>query len=370
MSTQYCKLIMVTANNNNKYYEMNSDGNTIDITFGRIEGGAQKTSKPHSNWDRIYKSKIKKGYKDVTPTADLVLKVNKKNTKKKTHPFIDAMMSYRDKRVNTKYSVSSSQVTDSQKKEAQDIINELKSSSDDPKKEVVNSLLLDLYTVIPRKMKNTKDHLYPLVTIPDLLKEEQDNLDSISSVIVESSELNIDIDQFNDMTPVDYLLKQLMTSKTHHDVYRIDSNEENNKFNKWMSGQDNKDIKYLIHGTRCSSVIPILETGLQIRPSGNFAFSGKAYGDGNYFSEVVQKSLNYTGYDKDRVLFIYEVHVGNPFIYKGWFRGNSFDLNYDELRSRNFDSTYVTAGNGLLNSEIITYKEQQCRLTGVIWCRN
>ena len=138
-------------------------------------------------------------------------------------------------------------------------------------------------------------------------------------------------------------------------------------FESWMKKQKNKSTRILIHGTRCTSVIPILEIGLKIRPTGNFQFSGKAYGDGNYFSEHMHKSLNYTGYDADKVILVYEVHTGNPFTYDGWFRGNSFPLNYKELSKRGYDSTYVKAGNGLMNSEIIAYNEEQARIKFIIW---
>lgn len=37
------------------------------------------------------------------------------------------------------------------------------------------------------------------------------------------------------------------------------------------------------------------------------------------------------------------------------------------ISNRDFDSTHVNAGNGLLNSEIIVYKEEQCRLKYIIW---
>ena len=366
--TKYCKLIMVTENNNNKYYEMQSDGTTISIKFGRIQGGAQTTSKPHSHWDKIYKSKIKKGYKDVTPTAPTIIK---SKTSKKSHPFLDRMMNYRNDRVSSTYMVSANDVTDSQKTEAQNIITELTETKIKTKKqqEKTNKLLLDLYTIIPRKMRDTRDHLFPSINDMSLLiQTEQDNLDSISSVVIEANEIGIDItDKFENESNIKYLVDQL-TQRTHK-VHQIKCNKEDTKFTNWMDNQDNKDTKYLIHGTRCSSVIPIIETGLQIRPSGNFHFAGKVYGNGNYFSEVVQKSLNYTGYDKDKILLVYEVHVGNPFIYEGWYRAGktSQALEYDALKKNGYDSTYVKAGDGLLNSEIIAYKEQQSRLSGVIW---
>ena len=58
-----------------------------------------------------------------------------------------------------------------------------------------------------------------------------------------------------------------------------------------------------------------------------------------------------------------------PFIYDGWYKGNSFTLCYGELQKRGFDSTYVKAGNGLLNSEIIAYNEEQYRIKYIIWLK-
>jgi poly [ADP-ribose] polymerase len=167
---------------------------------------------------------------------------------------------------------------------------------------------------------------------------------------------------------IEYLVKQL-TGKKIEAIFDVNKPAEDANFNKWMDKQKNKTTSTLIHGTKCTSVIPILEIGLKIRPAGNFQFSGKAYGDGNYFSEKTDKSLGYVGHDKDMVLLVYEVHTGNPFTYDGWYRGNSFSLNYKELSSRGYDSTYVKAGNGLLNSEIICYKEEQNRIKHIIWLK-
>ena len=80
----------------------------------------------------------------------------------------------------------------------------------------------------------------------------------------------------------------------------------------------------------------------------------------------MSKSLNYTGYDKDKFILVYEVKVGEPFVYDGWWRGNSFTLNRENLKERGFDSTFVKAGNGLLNSEIIVYTENQYKIKYLI----
>jgi poly [ADP-ribose] polymerase len=171
---------------------------------------------------------------------------------------------------------------------------------------------------------------------------------------------------------IQYLLDQstYYTSKKlrelNIDVFKIVNEKEDKVYHKKKEVLPVKDSRFLIHGTRNSSVLSIFEQGLKIRPSGNFHFAGKVYGNGNYYSETVAKSLNYTGNDKDKVLLVYEVLIGNPFVYSGWYRGNSFELSETELLKRGFHSTFVEAGNGLLNSEIIIYNEQQQRLAYLI----
>ena len=58
---------MVTAANNNKFYEMQENGdNTFTVYYGRI--GANKTTRTYSihQWDKKYKEKIRKGYRDLS----------------------------------------------------------------------------------------------------------------------------------------------------------------------------------------------------------------------------------------------------------------------------------------------------------------
>jgi len=252
----------------------------------------------------------------------------------------------------------------------------------------INSKLLELYMVIPRYMGKVQNYLLPNIDLDKTLQQEQDNLDAMSFQVAmgkpSSKEdnvkqnresktlldvLGIKMKEIKSNSDLDYLTKQLSRNKIEA-IYEVEKEEHNNIFDKWMDGQKNKETRFLLHGTRCTSVIPIIEQGLKIRPQGNYQFSGKVYGEGSYFSEVTSKSLNYTGYDSDKVLLVFEVHVGNPYIYNGWYNGNSFILNYDELQKRGFDSTYVKAGNGLLNSEVIVYKETQYSIRYIIWLKS
>jgi poly [ADP-ribose] polymerase len=306
------------------------------------------------------------------------------------------MNNYMNNLVRDTYSVKADAVSQAQVDEAQNLINKLQALDPDKNQKKINTLLLELYTTIPRHMKDTRKEVLPHIDFKEAMLQEQDNLDAMAAkvhlikkekakktpkksttkkeVVSLLDRLGVKMVEGKPTKEIKYLLKQIDKADGYRSrgvklkgILSVDKETEEEVFEEWMSGQKNKQTKYLIHGTRCTSVIPIIEQGLKIRPSGNFQFSGKAYGDGNYFSEVVEKSLGYVGYDSDKVLLVYEVHTGKPFVYDGWYRGNSFSLNYKELQKRGYDSTYVKAGNGILNSEIIAYNEEQCRLKHTPW---
>lgn len=59
-------LVMVTANNNNKTYYMQPEGDFFRVEFGRVGASRQTRRYPISQWNKKYSEKIGKGYKDVT----------------------------------------------------------------------------------------------------------------------------------------------------------------------------------------------------------------------------------------------------------------------------------------------------------------
>ena len=403
MNKQYCMLRMVTTGNNNKYYEMTWNGGPMfSVKYGRIESGAQSATYPYSMWNTKYNEKVKKGYTDVTDlvTVDVVKDVKAdvplEDVKERlVNDFLVLMKRYTDKLVSTTYSVKAEAVSQKQVDAAQKIIDDLNALvssltkagfiTHEPK---INGMLVELYTIIPRRMGHVAHYILPNIDIDKTLFKEQDNLDAMAAQVslikpVSSKKakaeakktqtlldkLGITMAEAKVYKEIDYLLKQSHGRKVHA-IFEVNKPAEDTAFDGWTAKQKDKSTRVLIHGTRCTSVIPILEIGLKIRPTGgNFQFSGKAYGDGNYFSEHMQKSLGYTGGDPDKVILVYEVHTGNPFVYDGWYRGNSFPLTYPELQKRGFDSTFVKAGHGLLNSEIIAYNEQQNRIKYIIWLK-
>lgn len=53
-------LLMVTRNNNNKYYKMIPHGDIFEVEYGRVGATCQHASYSMSQWDKKYKEKIKK----------------------------------------------------------------------------------------------------------------------------------------------------------------------------------------------------------------------------------------------------------------------------------------------------------------------
>lgn len=392
--SKYAYLVMVTADNNNKYYEMKEQNGMLVVTYGRIKSTSQNATYSVSMWNSKYNEKIRKGYKDVTHTKQITVEDTKpaspaeleKIKDQKVQLFLDLMKKYTDGLVSKTYTVKAQDVTKAQVDNAQGFITKLMKTN---KKDIteINNLLLQLYMEIPRRMGNVKDYLLPNINLEKVLEQEQDNLDAMASQVAMITPkkdtkvkvkkekktlldiLGITMKETNPPAEVKYLIDQLK-GKSIAGFFEVSKDEHDTVFRNWMAKQSNKETRILIHGTRCSSVIPIIEQGLKIRPSGNYQFSGKVYGEGNYFSETCSKSLGYTGYDNDKILLVYEVHVGKPFVYEGWYKGNSFTLNYKNLQERGFDSTFVKAGNGLLNTEIIAYKEEQCHLKYIIHIKN
>lgn len=53
-------LVMVTTNNNNKYYRMIPHGDTFEAEYGRVGASCQHASYSMSQWNKKYNEKIKK----------------------------------------------------------------------------------------------------------------------------------------------------------------------------------------------------------------------------------------------------------------------------------------------------------------------
>jgi poly [ADP-ribose] polymerase len=160
MSKRVAKLIMVTAANNNKFYDMveNDDG-SISIDFGRVGVTSTKLTYPlgKKKWESLYNEKVKKGYIDQTSLRV----VSQPGAKFAVIPDTKVhLQGFANQSVQDNYTVTSEVVTQAQIDTAQLILDKLVSLlfPGSPTKQI-NDALLNLYGVIPRRMSHVQKHL-------------------------------------------------------------------------------------------------------------------------------------------------------------------------------------------------------------------
>jgi poly [ADP-ribose] polymerase len=275
--------------------------------------------------------------------------------------------------------------SDFQIKEAQKIINHITTLGTVNK---INKNLMELYKVIPRRMTNVRDFLITDISEKGkFITTEQAALDSMdSSNIIHETDilkgLGVGFKEVTNHKQMEDLLYPTMEKKYAyggsreakiHKVYAIHDAHRTHIQEEWVDKQTDKSCQLLIHGTRNPNIFSILKSGLLIRPS-NAHFSGAVYGDGVYHSAHSAKSLGYTGYDKDKLFLIQNVHMGNHYTYSGYYRDGKdisrSEMNYKSLRNKGkYDSLYVEAGDGLLNSEYIVYNKEQTNTQFLVWMK-
>lgn len=368
-------LIYVDPSNSNKYYNMELNGSTISVEYGRVGSTKVTMSYPQSKWNSLLNSKLKKGYTDITELKKDVQVVIKESDNKDFNEFFDTFKRYTGNFVRSNYSVEA--CTSVQIKAAQEVINDLNNITilDD-----FNKRLVELFKIIPRRMNNVKDHiLYNINDKNRLITREQDSLDgmnSLNTINVSNpfEELNIDFRIVDLPKEVIDLYNYGNNGRFKiYKCYEIVDKTNIDDYNNWLDKQTNKHTQLLIHGTRNPNVFNILKSGLLIRPSNAAVISGAAYGDGVYHSAHTAKSLGYTGGDPDKIFFIQQVHMGTPYIYEGWYRDgkaiNRNQMNYNGLKQLGYDSLYVQPGDNLLNSEYIVYTERQTITKYLLWLK-
>ena len=154
---EYKYLVMVTTNNNNKYYEMIPSGDSFTVKYGRVGASAQVRTYPAGQFNSKYNEKIRKGYVDQTELRKDLVKVETKEQKEKylpieeksTRELIKFLQEVARQKIAENYTVSSESVTQAMIDEAQMVLNRIANESD---KDNFNKELLNLFNILPRKM--------------------------------------------------------------------------------------------------------------------------------------------------------------------------------------------------------------------------
>lgn len=390
-------LIMVTAENNNKYYNCFPEGDNFRVEYGRVNSTKTITNYPMSKWESQISSKIKKGYKDVTDLKTaLVEEIKTDGTKYKdienesVRRIIEKLRSLARDTVKKNYSVSSASVTEEMVYEAQLVINNLISIKSVNK---FNDELLKLFEIIPRKMDNVRSYLIKSIDeIDKVISREQDLLDIMRGQIVtkstatENKAKEIDnsgitiLDEMGitmrECTPEEINeIKDCMKESSYHfsRAWRVDNISTRKKYEEFIKAYNIKNTKLLFHGSRTENWFSILKTGLKIRPA-NAVWIGAIFGFGSYFSPKCQKSIGYTslggsywagGKDNVAYMALFDTAYGKPYnVYN--FDSKYYSMSFDKLPA-GCNCLHAHAGNGMLrNDEIVYYKTEQMTIKYLI----
>lgn len=381
--------------NNNKYYDMYDLGDgTFIVFFGRVGADPQIESYPISKWDSKIREKLsdRKGYRDITH-----LRLESKPHKgfadisdSLVSSLVADLQRFANNLIEQTYLVGAGAVTMAMIAEAQRLIDELLfytngTNIDDGRYiRSVNQILTSLYTAIPRKMKNVRDHLVEVRddrVLQRMIANEQDNLDTMSgqvkNAIAEKDNVDdkhtlldaIGIQIFNVKPETnDYIRKKLgEESGKFRKAFRIINKRTQERFDNWLESAKNRSVDDFWHGSRNQNWWSILGTGLMLRPT-NAVITGKMFGYGLYFADRARKSIGYTslsgsywarGNENRAYLALFSVHTGNMYAIDR-HRSEFNTYTHSHLRKNgDYDSLYAKAGADLRNPELIVYKEEQ-----------
>ena len=395
-------LIMVTVNNNNKIYRMIPHGDTFEVEYGRIGAGMQHASYSISQWNKKYNEKIRKGYVDQTHLVQDLIKEEKPKTKdgykeienKVIAEIVQRLQDMAHKKIQANYKVSSQQVTQAMVDEAQKVIDKLMSKNN---VEEFNETLLELFTVIPRKMGNVNDYISKSKDdFARILKDEQDLLDVMAGQVITHTvqdEPDNDVEDkqetileamglvFEETTDEDVaMIKSLLgdCKDKFYKAWRVRNIKTQKRFDNFVEKENIKKTKLLWHGSRNENWWSIINTGLVLRPT-NAVITGKMFGYGIYYAPKARKSLGYTslsgsywarGNSNSAFMAIMDVAYGKPYDVHS-FDSKYYDFNYEKLQKTcpGANCLHAHAGSMLRNDEIIVYKEDQCTIKYLVELR-
>ncbi len=394
------KLIMVTEMNNNKYYNMvdNGDG-TMTVTYGRV--GKNPTTMKYDiyEWDRIYRQKTGKGYKDVTDLYRQQASTGKyKAMDDDEIETLITQLQNKSRQFTGKYYDNSVTVTQEMLIEAQDILNDAalcvgKNTAGNLND--FNKYLLKLFSTLPRMMGDVRSSLCSTgepKEMQHILQREQDLIDNLKAQAVTArQQLTVADDKTicdalgivvskcssDDMKIITDNLVDLDSRYKLNRAWVVRNNARDEGFDEYLKNNglknNNKNVKTYWHGTGTENVFSIMATALQLNPS-NAKITGKMFGNGIYSAPKAKKSLGYTslagsywkgGSDDRGYMFLNAVITGNTLdVYDNNEIHNGiriYNLDGDSFSSKlsEYHSVYAHAGSALRNDEVIVYNQNQ-----------
>lgn len=388
-------LVMVNPDyNNNKFYQMIPiNDSSWKAVYGRIgqDSGAnvpkEKIYPAYMFWIK-YQEKIKKGYMDQSKIhrdsgKKVVYKKSYKPIPEKiVNNLMERLMQWSEQCIKENYTIEVKDVTEEMIREGRILLSTLSAIKE---KDVFNSVLIELFHVIPRKMEIVNNYIACSEKDFDkILQRELQLLDIMETQVLHQKNLTVS-NSLSEQTVLEKFGLEVheATDKQFHEVlrhlnngmhckvkkvYHVVNKRTQSSFDAYLAVNNRPKVKLLWHGSKNENWFSILEKGLLLKP--NAAITGKMFGNGIYFAPSARKSWNYTS-SKDAIynncssstaiMALYATAFGDPAdIY-------SRDKSYAGYGEREFqrehpnkNCLFAHGGTGMLvNDEIIFYREDQ-----------
>lgn len=357
----------------NKIFRMLSTENRIDVEFGHIGNKLYKKSYPLSVWDEIYQEKIKCGYVDQTGLLNnnnvVTLKLSQTES---INEVLENLRAISRQMISDNYRGNMVNVSEEAINKSKELLKKLEITENVYD---FNSILFELFSMIPRKMNNViqntakdQDDFYKIIEREnDLLR----NLQVLKTDFV-SPDIPIICRECtsDEITKIRSMLDTSSLRKFKR-AWSVTNPEIDQKFSSYMKKNNIKKTRELFHGSRSENWWSILTTKLLLQPS-NVVKSGAMFGRGIYFADKADKSMGYTSIRDSRhaagksdkgYLAIYEVATGHEYDVKIW-KSSMTDLNESSFirEHKDCNSLHAHAGVNLINDEYIVYNENACRI--------
>ena len=388
-------LVMVTSTNHNKYYRMIPQGDTFRVEFGRVGAGMQTAQYPMGQWKKKYNEKIRKGYVDRSDLMDDLIEEMQQNDEykpidnKEIADIVHRLQKMAKQTISSNYNVTSNKVTQAMVDKAQDVLSMLVNCDDIEK---FNTTLIDLFSVIPRKMSNVSSYIAKNADeFGKIITREQNLLDVMRGQVYQRTLTEPQNFVKSDKTileamglefyPVDETeiikIKSCLGScaDRFNRAWRVVNNRTQKRFDEFCDANNITNKKLLWHGSRNENWWSIINTGLVLRPT-NAVITGKMFGYGIYYAPKARKSLGYTslsgsywahGGSDTAYMALMNVAYGKPYdVYS--FDSKYYEFNYEKLQNAlpGANCLHAHEGSMLRNDEIIVYKEEQCTINYLV----
>jgi poly [ADP-ribose] polymerase len=390
------KLVCVTADNSNKYYNMiQIDDSSWRCEWGRVGGSSQTKVYSMSQWDKKYKEKQKKGYTDITELVSVGKLTEEKELEiKNASPAVQTLIRFLQDQarqtIKKNYTVAVADVTQKQVDAAQEKLDALVKISQGKRitdRGAINTLLLEMYAIIPRKMKDTRKFVLQdgdgRTRLKEILSKEQDLLDVMAGQVqthttqadkednkdeLDLEEAGLVITEATDEEKAEIAAKTDLDVRKIKKIFTVRHKATADRYEKAFAADPHANEHLFYHGSRNENWWSIINTGVKIKPA-NAVHTGSMFGPGAYWANKARKSIGYTslrgsywasGSSNKAYLGIFRVNLGRKWNLIGPRKSYEYwmsSLNKHKCNAKGYDSLFAKGGADLRNDEFITFED-------------